>query len=165
MTLTRSEVMNYLQAQGQSSRQDSSNLDLHFIRNRIRHELLPFLENKYNPAVVETLCRLAKQAEEAFHCFETRAEKLLAQVELPCAGPLLIFDRQRLLHQRRALVREMFRLVWAREDWPQAQMGHKEWDRLAAVAFGELVAVDLPDGIRAVRRDRVIQVGPGIRDQ
>src|SRR5712692_7499162 len=44
LTVTRSEVLNYLQAQEQSFRQDSSNADLRFTRNRIRHELLPFLE-------------------------------------------------------------------------------------------------------------------------
>jgi tRNA(Ile)-lysidine synthase len=165
LTVTRSEVMDYLQTQGQGFRQDSSNLDLRFTRNHIRHELLPFLEKEYNPAVVGTLCRLARQAEEAYRRFETRAKKLLAQVELPRAGPLLIFHRHWVSHEPRSLVREMFRLAWAREDWPLAHMGYKEWERLAAVAFGELVAVDLPGGLRAVGRDWVVQIGPVIRDQ
>jgi tRNA(Ile)-lysidine synthase len=165
LAVTRSEVMNYLQTQEQGFRQDSSNLDLRFTRNRIRHELLPLMEKGYNPAIVETLCRLAKQAEEAYRRFETRAKKLLAQVELPRAGPLLIFHRHWLSHESRSLVREMFRLAWAREDWPLARMGFKEWDQLAAVAFGELATVDLPGGLRVVGRDWVVQVGPVIRDQ
>jgi hypothetical protein len=39
-------------------------------------------------------------------------------------------------------------------------MGFEEWDRLAEVALGEIAAVDLPGGIRAIGRDRVVQLGP-----
>jgi hypothetical protein len=39
-------------------------------------------------------------------------------------------------------------------------MRFAEWDRLAAVAMGELVAVDLPGGFRARARERVVQLGP-----
>ena len=79
--------------------------------------------------------------------------------ERPPAGGLLIFNRQPLSQASRALVREMFRLAWEREGWPLARMGFAEWDRLAAVAFGEVTAVDLPGRIRAVCRDRVVQLG------
>src|SRR5207245_2885635 len=60
---SRAEVLAYLQAEKQAFRQDSSNADLGFTRNRIRHELLPDLA-RYNPAIVSLLCRLADQAHE-----------------------------------------------------------------------------------------------------
>src|SRR5438034_898661 len=40
LDVPRSEVMDYLQAEGQSFRHDSSNFDRRLTRNRIRHELL-----------------------------------------------------------------------------------------------------------------------------
>jgi tRNA(Ile)-lysidine synthase len=158
--VTRSEVVEYLRAKGQAFRQDASNLDRRFTRNRIRHELLPYLETHYNPNMVPVLCGLAEQAAETYGRVEAKAGQLLAAAELPRAGALLIFDRRRLCEAPRSLVREVFRLAWSREEWPAARMGFKEWTRLAAVALGEAAAVDLPGSVRAVARDRVVQLGP-----
>jgi tRNA(Ile)-lysidine synthase len=159
LDVTRSEVMDYLQAERQNFRQDSSNSDRRLTRNRIRHELLPFLEKGYNGNIVATLCRLAKQAEATYGRVKAKAESLLSEAERPRAGSLLIFDRQQLSQASRSLVREAFRLAWEREGWPLAKMRFEEWDRLTAVALGETPAVDLPGGIRAVCRDRVVQIG------
>jgi tRNA(Ile)-lysidine synthase len=158
--VTRSEVMNYLQTEDQDFRHDSSNFDRRLTRNRIRHELLPYLEKEYNPQIMTALCRLAKRAEEAYGRVKAKAERLLGAAERPRAGSQFIFDRRILSTVRRSLVREMFRLVWERERWPLARMGFAEWDRLTAVAFGETPAVDLPGGIRSICRDRVVQIGP-----
>jgi tRNA(Ile)-lysidine synthase len=38
---------------------DSSNHDLRFVRNRIRHRLLPLLADQYNPRIADHLTRLA----------------------------------------------------------------------------------------------------------
>lgn len=50
----RPEIESYLLEQGLAYREDSSNLDTRFLRNRIRHELLPLLE-EYNPTIRERL--------------------------------------------------------------------------------------------------------------
>jgi tRNA(Ile)-lysidine synthase len=160
LAVRRAEVINYLQIKGQTFRQDSSNFDRRLTRNRIRHELLPYLEKEYNPAIVSALCHLGEQAENAYGRVHARAEKLLAEVERPRAGLLLIFDRPRLSQAPRALIREAFRFVWTREAWPAGGMGSKEWDRLAAIALGEMRAADFPGNIRAVARQRVVQLGP-----
>jgi tRNA(Ile)-lysidine synthase len=160
LRITRAEVLAYLNVAQQPYRQDSSNLDLDYTRNRIRHKLLPHLAERYNPGIVEILGRLAEQAEEAYREIESQAAALLAAAELPRAGPLLIFDRARLAESPRPLVREALRLAWEREGWPQSAMTFDHWDRLAAVACGESGAVDLPGGIRARYRGRVVQLGP-----
>jgi tRNA(Ile)-lysidine synthase len=160
LAVTRAEVTEYLRIKGQTFREDSSNLDRRLTRNRIRHELLPYLEKEHNPAMVSILCHLAQQAETAYGCVQAGAEKLLAKAERPRAGALLIFDRKQLSQAPQALIREAFRLVWTRENWPAAGMGFKEWERLAAVALGKIRAADFPGGIRAVAQDRVVQLGP-----
>ncbi len=55
----RREILDYLAAVGLSFVDDSSNTDERFLRNRIRAHLMPELQKSYNPAIHETLCRLA----------------------------------------------------------------------------------------------------------
>jgi tRNA(Ile)-lysidine synthase len=55
----RDEVLDYLKAHQLPSRTDQSNLDVRFYRNRLRHELIPYLES-YNPAVRQHVWRMAE---------------------------------------------------------------------------------------------------------
>jgi tRNA(Ile)-lysidine synthase len=156
---TRAEVLAYLRGLGQPYREDRSNRDLRHTRNRIRHELLPHLAERYNPRVVAVLARLAGQADEAFRAEEQAAADLLRQAELPRAGALFILDATRLEAAPRRLVRAAFRLLWAREGWPVDALGYEGWERLCGLVFAEGRAVDLPGRIQARRRGRVVQLG------
>ncbi len=60
--IRRAEVLEFLAATGQPAREDRSNRDLRFTRNRVRHELLPYLAEHFNPQAAESLVRLACQS-------------------------------------------------------------------------------------------------------
>jgi tRNA(Ile)-lysidine synthase len=49
LEVTREEVEQYLTALGQPWREDESNLDRRFARNRVRHDLLPLLQPQHLP--------------------------------------------------------------------------------------------------------------------
>ncbi len=57
--MTREQVREWLRAEGLEWREDASNADTSYDRNRMRHELLPLLRREWNPAVEEALARLA----------------------------------------------------------------------------------------------------------
>jgi tRNA(Ile)-lysidine synthase len=158
LSATRADLLAYLRALNQPYREDASNRDPRFTRNRIRHQLLPYLAEHYNPAIVRVLTSLAEQAHEAYHIEESAALALLCEAELPRAGELLVFDTLRLRTAPRPLVREMFRQVWMRESWPLGDMGRAAWERLTCVVFDDLPALDLPGGVHVCRRERVVQV-------
>ena len=161
LRVTRSEVLEFLTEVSIAYRTDASNLDRRFTRNRLRHELLPLLARDYNPAITSVLCRLAEQAAAAYREEETSAAALLVAAELPRAGSVLVFDRQRLTTAPQHVVRALFRLVWEREQWPRGHMGFEQWERLAEIVKSEEKAGDLPGGVRARLRDRVVQLeGP-----
>ncbi len=155
---TRADVLGYLDSLGQPYRHDASNDNLDRTRNRIRQELLPLLATCYNPAIVPILTRLADQADEAFRADETAAAQLLTHSERPRAGQTVVLDPTALGAAPRRLVREVFRLLWRREGWATGAMDYPAWDRLAALVFGELTAVDLAGGVRARRGERMVQI-------
>ena len=60
----REEIRQFLEERRFSWREDGSNEDLHYTRNRIRKELLPYLEERFNPNVKEALLRLGRERSE-----------------------------------------------------------------------------------------------------
>ena len=55
----RDELRAYLATMGQPFREDESNEDVSIPRNRVRHELLPLLRDRFSPAITEILAREA----------------------------------------------------------------------------------------------------------
>ncbi|HEY6988132.1 MAG TPA: tRNA lysidine(34) synthetase TilS [Bryobacteraceae bacterium] len=68
LAIGREEVRSWAREQGLTWREDSSNADLRFSRNRLRHETLPELARTYNPNLVGVLAGLANlaQTEESY---------------------------------------------------------------------------------------------------
>ncbi len=60
--IRRSDLEQYLKDIGQAWREDESNGDEKFTRNRVRKLVLPLLEREFNPAVSENLAELAEIA-------------------------------------------------------------------------------------------------------
>lgn len=60
LNVRRAEVIEYLKSRQLTWREDTSNADRRFLRNRIRHELLPLLEREYNPGIRDVLLRSAE---------------------------------------------------------------------------------------------------------
>jgi tRNA(Ile)-lysidine synthase len=58
--LPREEIRSFLARRKIPFVLDSTNADLRFVRNRIRHELIPHLTAAYNPNLIETLLRHSK---------------------------------------------------------------------------------------------------------
>ncbi len=59
LAVTHADTLAYCQQYQLTPLEDASNYDLHFLRNRIRHELVPLLE-AMNPGIRETLLRNAE---------------------------------------------------------------------------------------------------------
>jgi len=62
LTTRRHELEQYLAEVKQPWREDASNAEHKFTRNRVRHQLLPMLEGEFNASVVENLAELAEIA-------------------------------------------------------------------------------------------------------
>ncbi len=59
LDFTRAELHDYALSCELKFRVDSTNQDLRFRRNRIRRELLPYLQDNFNPNIIDTLFRMS----------------------------------------------------------------------------------------------------------
>jgi tRNA(Ile)-lysidine synthase len=78
----RAELREFLQAAGQPWREDASNADESFTRNRLRHTVLPMLRAE-NPAIDRTLANLATLAREEEARWQAELARTLPQLLLP----------------------------------------------------------------------------------
>lgn len=77
---SRAEVRAFLQARRISFREDATNDDRAIPRNRVRHELIPFLETRFSPGIIDVLDREAAIAREDAECLDAAAAAAAASV-------------------------------------------------------------------------------------
>ena len=102
---TRVEVEQFLHDLKQPWREDATNRSPEFLRNRVRHELLPLLEHDFNPSILESLSSSAELAREEQQFWDTTVASALQEIQLP--NEMFDAARFRLLHvalQRRVLI-------------------------------------------------------------
>ena len=71
---------------------------------------------------------------------------------------MIVLDRVKLVSSSRHRVRQVFRLIWQREQWPFDDMPYVAWERLATLVFAGAAVMELPGRIHVRLRDRVVQV-------
>ena len=92
---TRAALRADLAARGEAWREDATNADLDVPRNRVRHELLPLLAARYQPAVTRLLARTAAVADAEDALLEALAEEAGRRVVEPAPGGLQGWPRCR----------------------------------------------------------------------
>ena len=126
----RAELLAYLDDLGQSYRDDSSNRDIQFTRNRIRHELLPRLAEQFNAGVVDALLRLGSLAGEVQAVIDSLTGPLVERCVREEGRAAVSIDAAPLAAEPSYLRRELLMAVWRRQGWPMQAMGFAQWELL-----------------------------------
>ena len=106
--LSRRAVRRHLESRGLAWREDSTNADPAFLRNRVRHELLPLLEDRFNPRLRETLARTASLLADEAALVDELAEDL-AKRTVRVRGDEAVVAYRELAQAPRALARLVLR--------------------------------------------------------
>jgi tRNA(Ile)-lysidine synthase len=109
LDVARAELRGWLNERELAFREDESNLDLAVPRNRIRHELLPYLE-RFSPGVAAVLAREADLAREDEAVLAHAAADAARDVVTSAEGATSL-DREALLALPRGLARRVVRGV------------------------------------------------------
>ena len=144
LDISRAQVEQYLRGRGIAWRQDASNRDLRFARNRIRHGLLPQLAREWNPRISQALAHAADVAAEEEIWWEIEIQRIAGEVLFEVEGSLEA-QAPKIASLPRALARRLVRHVAPGLDFDHVEQVLK----LAAQPRGE-GRVDLP-GIIVLR--------------
>jgi tRNA(Ile)-lysidine synthase len=106
--VSRARIVEHLHARGLAWREDPSNVDPVHLRNRVRHELVPYLEQHFNPRIGEVLARTAALLADEAELVAAEAESLVATIGSR-EGDALVLDRVRLVAAPVALARAAIR--------------------------------------------------------
>ncbi len=171
LAVTHAEIETYLHVLGQDWREDSTNRQATFTRNRIRHQLLPLLEG-WNPRLREHLAQMAGLARDEEAWWQAELSRLAPQYLLPgrpvrgggraAGGGLdagLAIEVTRLASLASALQRRLLRL--ASEKFGVA-LDFAATEALRSLAHsghaGQKLA--LPEGLLAERTARELRLTP-----
>lgn len=135
--LHRDQIVDYLKTRGIQYMLDASNADPRFDRNRIRHHLLPLLQEQYNPNLTATLHRMAGLCRDEDQWVEDHLEPLHKKIKIASTPRRLTLDAGLLADQPLAVQRRLLRS--AMRQW----RGHLK--RISAFHIEALIHLLSPD--------------------
>src|ERR1017187_9127652 len=157
LKVRRLEIIEYLAAKKLSYREDKSNTDTRFTRNRIRHELLPLLEREYNPAIREVLLNTGEiLRDEDFYLLHHVAQRFYMAVCQKDAVNVKALANCPVAIQRRVL---RFWLGGDSEPGPGFTFQQIEAIRHAAQNDSPSAEIELPGGLVVYREYEWLQKG------
>lgn len=136
LAMRRNLGREFLVSRGLSFREDASNTDASRTRNRIRHELIPLLESRFNPAVVDALGRIGDYSRDSMSIIEAHMESLWNSIPLVTAPDEVIVPLaaiEELIASERVL---LVRLICSKQNWSVGRMTEVAWRKLAGVSEG-----------------------------
>lgn len=161
LAATRRDVIAHLEARGLEWREDETNADLSFLRNRTRHELLPYLERRFNPRVREALARAASVLADEAGVLAKEGGELVDGAGRD-DGDAIVLDRTALASVSRAVARAAIRSALERTGGLRG-MGLTHVDRILALATAARPSgkrLPLPGGREAVVEFAEMRIGP-----
>ncbi len=159
LLLWRRDILAYLAQERLEFREDLTNQDSRFVRNRIRHELLPLLEQHYNPNIKGMLTQLAEQSQSDYTYLQQAADRQWKRLAKSPAPRRVAIAIRPFMRQPKALQRQLVRhaIVSVRGDLSRFEFRH--W-REAEQLFAERpvgTLLDLPGGVQLRReQERVV---------
>jgi tRNA(Ile)-lysidine synthase len=143
--ITRRQTEDACRAEGIEFWNDPHNTDPRFTRSRIRHRVLPVLEEELGPGVATTLARTAEQLRPDMEALDRLAEELL--VEVSDSEGLVV---ERLEQRPDALVGRVLRLAALEAGSPGSELFHVHVQALGGLLRGSVRGeVQLPGHLTA----------------
>ncbi len=157
LAFQRGEIEAYVQEADVAWREDESNASPKYLRNRVRHELLPML-TKFNPSIVATLGSTAAIMRTLDTYLSQNVEQAAAQVVVEEMKDRLVLNLGQLKHYLPAIQTEVLQRTISNLFEIQP-IDYAAVDRLLSLLYKDTGArVDVAGGLTAVRERETLVV-------
>ena len=109
LKVTQSEIMDFITTNRLNHVYDSTNFNIAFTRNRIRHRLIPTLKGEYNPNIITALNTLATVVQDEDEWMSQITKSFFSKILLKRKFQKIILAANELQKIHRALARRVLR--------------------------------------------------------
>lgn len=158
LQINRSEIIAFLDKNGLKYISDKSNRDTRFLRNRIRHDLIPLLKTYYNPKISQSLNRLASITRSEEEWIEDVINPIFEKAAFSIQNGQIALSVSRLNGIHVAAQRRIIRkaIAGTKGDLRRINFAHIDSVINLLDRIPEYGALDLPDRIRIQRKGDVL---------
>jgi len=122
---SRADIIDFIDENGLSFVEDSSNKDIRFLRNKIRIDVLPYLE-KCNPGIRRTLVNLADTVREDIAFIEEAKSSVLTDKRFG-SGKKINISIAELLCQPKAVRKAVFKELFIKAGGDVKKLTYRHW--------------------------------------
>jgi tRNA(Ile)-lysidine synthetase, N-terminal domain/tRNA(Ile)-lysidine synthetase, C-terminal domain len=159
LNITRAETLAYCAHYGLQPMEDASNTDIRYLRNRIRHQLLPLLE-EMNPGFRSTLLRNAEIARIDYAWLQTEVERAWPNVVLTATPTRIEIALPALQALPQSIQHHLLRRVSAQLCGGQSPLELRHFQLLdtyiAQPTSQRITTLHLPHALHAIRQRDIL---------
>ena len=156
----RRDILKFLRSSSLKYVEDKSNLDVRFLRNKVRHEILPYLE-EYNPRIKRSLVNLSDTLREDFLFLQTERKKTIEERAGKENASVTAIEIKDMILQPKAVRKEVFKELFKKSGGNIKKLTYRHWmDMDYFLRSAEKnKSLDLPGDIRVTKRGSGIVFG------
>ncbi|MCK5165435.1 MAG: tRNA lysidine(34) synthetase TilS, partial [Desulfobacula sp.] len=156
--VSKSKILDFLKLKKQDYVFDSSNKDMVYLRNKIRHALIPHLQSEYNPEIMDALDRLSTIIKQEEEFWESETQKAFQTCVIKTQASSITFSKPLLSRLHPALLNRVFRkaIQTIKNNLKRISLAHL--DNIVEFCFNRSsgISLDLPDQIRIYKNNDMI---------
>ena len=153
-------ILDFLKNEKQSYVIDSSNTDLAYLRNKIRHQLIPHLQSEYNPEIIEALDRLSHILKQEEDFWDTQTKQAFHNCLIKSETDCLLFASSSMSNLHPALLNRVIRTAIFSIKKDLKRISHAHINDVVQFCFNRSsgTSLDLPDQIRVYKNKTSIMI-------
>lgn len=123
---TKKEILDFLKTDDQPFRIDASNTDTAYLRNAVRHRLIPVLESDYNPGIIDALDRLSHILRQEEEYLDAEAQRRFESCLTGKEASFISFSKKKLSELHPAMVNRVIRkgIEMVKKDLRRISLSH-----------------------------------------
>lgn len=145
---SRADIRRYLDEKHIGYRNDSSNDDTGYFRNRIRHELIPLIQNRFSPGFTQAMARLAELADVQEEYFERVTASAFDDVCLLANRYKILLDKSKLVAYHNVVKQRLIRRCLAHLEGEGRTTDMDEIGRVLGLLDCERDEIDITSAVR-----------------